>query len=81
MLQVTIVSPQNVLFSGEAHRVILPGEEGVFEVWPFHRALVSRLLPGLIAVDGEHLPIQRGVVKVEPERIIAIVEPAPPQSA
>lgn len=81
MLQVTIVSPEEFLFDGPAQRVILPGEMGVFEVGPFHRPLMSRLLPGLIVVDGQHIPIARGVVKVERDAVMAIVEPDAPAAS
>ncbi len=76
MLEVKILSPQEVLFEGQAQRVILPGEHGVFEVCPFHRPLVSRLLPGHVLIDGQSLAIQRGVVKVLHDTLTAIVEPA-----
>jgi F-type H+-transporting ATPase subunit epsilon len=75
MLNVTILSSHDVLFSGQAHHVVFPGEQGVFEVLPFHRPLVSRLLPGIILIDEQLVPIQRGVVKVESDSITAIVEP------
>ena len=75
MLDVTILSPQDLLFQGQTNHVILPGEQGVFEICPFHRPLVSRLLAGLIVLDDQIVPIQRGVVKVEHDRVLAIVEP------
>ena len=78
MLEITILSPHDLLFSGRAHHMILPGEQGVFEILPFHRPLVSRLLPGLILVDDQQFPIQRGVVKVERDTVTAIVEPESP---
>jgi F-type H+-transporting ATPase subunit epsilon len=74
VLQVAIVSPDQMLFEGSARQVTVPGEAGVFEIHPFHRPLVSRLLPGLIVVDGKTFPIIRGVVKVELDRVTAIVE-------
>ena len=76
MLEVTILSPEEVLFEGQAQRVILPGEFGVFEVCPFHRPLVSRLLPGYVLIDHQSVAIQRGVVKVLHDTLTAIVEPA-----
>ena len=75
MVAVTILSSRGVLFSGQAHHAVFPGEQGVFEVLPFHRPLVSRLLPGIILIDERSIPIQRGVVKVESDSITAIVEP------
>ncbi|MBI3011389.1 MAG: hypothetical protein HYY58_02720 [Candidatus Omnitrophica bacterium] len=77
MLEVAVLSPEALLFNGRARHVILPGEQGVFEVWPFHRPVVSRLLPGFIVVDGQPFPIRRGVVKVEHDTVTAIVEADP----
>lgn len=74
MLDVTILTPQEVLFQGRAGRVILPGEVGTFEVGQFHRPLVSRLLPGFLIVDDKSVLIRRGVVKVEKDRVTSIVE-------
>lgn len=74
MLDVTILTPEEVLFQGRASRVILPGEVGTFEVGPFHRPLVSRLLPGFLIVDDRSVLIRRGVVKVERDRVTSIVE-------
>ena len=74
MLDVVIVSPQRLLFHGQAERVVLPGEQGVFEVCRFHRPLVSRLLPGSIVVNEEVFLIDRGIVKIEHDRVTAVVE-------
>ena len=74
MLQVVILTPAELLFKGQAHHVILPGEQGVFEVLPFHRPLVTRLLPGYVLVDDQPFPIRRGVVKVSRDVLTAIVE-------
>ena len=80
MLEMLIVSPGDVLFRGQARRVILPGEQGVMEILPFHRPLVSRLLPGVIVVDDAMVPIERGVVKVDHDLLTVIVEQAPASS-
>jgi F-type H+-transporting ATPase subunit epsilon len=73
-LDVLILTHQKILFKGQAQSVIFPGEEGMFEVGPFHRPLISRLLPGTIAVDRVGIPIQRGVAKVALNSVLAIVE-------
>lgn len=75
MLDVVIVTPQQVLFSGQASQVIFPGAQGVFEVLPFHRPIVSLLLPGIVLIDERPVPIGRGVVKVAFDAVTAIVEP------
>lgn len=75
-LRVTILSPEKPLYDGQAQLVTVPGEQGVFEIWPFHRPLISRMLPGVITVDEQAVPIRRGVIKVERNAVIAIVDPA-----
>ena len=74
MLEVTLLTPQKIIFKGTAHRVIFPGEQGIFEVGPFHRPLFSRLLPGTLIVDDQAFPILRGVVKVDRDSVTSIVE-------
>lgn len=74
-IDVSIVTPDGVLFEGKVHSVILPGEEGVFEVLPHHKALLSLLLPGDIMLDQRPVPIRRGIVKVlSDSTVYAIVE-------
>lgn len=73
-LDVVITSAEQVLFEGHARSLIVPGEAGTFEVLPLHRALVSRLLPGVIVVDGRPLPIRRGLVRVADDVVTAVVE-------
>lgn len=75
-MDVTIVSLHEVLFNGKARQVILPGEQGMFEVLPMHRPMASLLLPGTIVIDEEKVfPIARGVVRVGFDQVTAIVEP------
>ncbi len=76
-MDVLIVSLQDVLYEGKAQQAIFPGEQGMFEVLPLHRPLVSLLLPGVIQIDDKALPIERGVVKVAFDTVTAIVEPSP----
>lgn len=73
-LTVLISTPERILFEGEASSVILPGEKGVFEVLPFHKRLLSRLLEGSILIDGKLLEIRRGVAKVGQNHVTIIVE-------
>ena len=74
LLEVTLVTPEGILFEGNAQSVILPGTKGTFEILPHHKPLLSRLLKGEVSIDGRQFPVQRGVVRVGLNRLVAIVE-------
>ena len=73
-MNITIMSTIKVLFKGQAQVAIFPGDTGVFEVMAYHKRLISRLLKGNIDVDGKQFPIARGVVKVDKNEIVVVVE-------
>ena len=74
LLKVKILSPHEVIYEGQAKSVIFPGEQGVFEVLPFHKRLISRLIAGQLFVDGRLFPIKRGVAQVDQNNVMAVVE-------
>ena len=73
---VLIATLDRVVFEGKGKSLILPGENGVFEVLPFHKRLLSRLKAGPVVLDGNTFPIRKGVVKVGPTDVTVIVEEA-----
>ncbi|MFC1666913.1 F0F1 ATP synthase subunit epsilon [Candidatus Omnitrophota bacterium] len=73
-LDVSVLSPKKVIFSGKAKSVSVPGEQGVLEVLPFHKHILSRLVSGALLIDERKLNIQRGIIKVEHNRVTIIVE-------
>ena len=74
MLEVTLLTPSRVVYEGEAGRVIVPGEKGIFEICPFHKPIVSRLLPGRVVVDRKIFRIKHGIVQVNRNRVGLIVQ-------
>lgn len=74
MLDVFIISPQEVIYSGKAESVSLPGEQGVFEVLVYHKDLLSRLFSGSVVVDGRIFAIRRGIAKVKGNTVTIISE-------
>jgi len=74
LLNVTILTPEKLVYRGKAESVLLPGEKGVFEILPHHKRLMSRLLHGRLIVDGKKMMIRRGVVKVGLNEVTIIVE-------
>jgi len=89
-MKVSVLTMFEQLYAGEAKEVILPGEDGEFSVWDDHQACLYALRAGKLTIvqrtEG-HLPagwqgrqktegivIKRGVVRIESNRLIAMVE-------
>ena len=69
-----ILTLDRVIYEGKCKSLILPGEQGTFEVLPYHKKLLSRLVKGAMVLDGQAYPIRRGVVKVGLNDVTVIVE-------
>lgn len=55
-LQVNIVSPEKLMFSGQAKMLIATGEKGELGILPQHAPLLTTIKPGhikLIKIDGD----------------------------
>jgi F0F1-type ATP synthase epsilon subunit len=74
LLNVSILNLSKVLFEGPASSVVVSGEEGVFEVLPFHKRIMSRLITGSVIVDQRSIPIRRGVLKADQNTVTIIIE-------
>ena len=75
MFKVSILTPNRILFEGEAWSVFLPGETGEFEILEFHKAIVSLLRKGKIVIDGDReIFIGKGAVRMSDDELVAIVE-------
>jgi F-type H+-transporting ATPase subunit epsilon len=74
MQDVVVVSLDKILFEGKASSVLLPGEQGVFEVLDYHKPLVSRLVKGNVIVDQNVFAIRRGMVGVQSNKTTIIME-------
>lgn len=75
MIEAVIISPTQVLFEGVAKSIIFPGEEGVFEVLPFHKNIISRLVNGRIVLNNEKFfDVKRGIVNLDKNVAKVVVE-------
>ena len=74
MLDVVVATPERVLFEGEAKSLVLPGEQGIFEILSFHKPIISRLISGRILVDEQAFLIRRGIAGFDNNRAMIIVE-------
>ncbi|MFH0731478.1 MAG: hypothetical protein V2A72_00965 [Candidatus Omnitrophota bacterium] len=73
-LDVIVLTTDKFIFKGKAKSLILPGEEGVFEVLPFHKHILSRLITGVLFIDDKQLPIKRGVAQIYQNKATIVVE-------
>jgi F0F1-type ATP synthase epsilon subunit len=69
-----MLNSRGVIFEGMARGVIVPGEQGTFEVLPFHKRMLSRLVTGDIFIDEKAFPIRRGIIKVDRNSVTIIAE-------
>jgi F0F1-type ATP synthase epsilon subunit len=74
LLNVSILNLSRVVFEGQAGKVIVSGEEGTFEILPFHKRIMSRLITGAVVVDQQSFPIRRGVIKADQNTVTIIIE-------
>jgi F0F1-type ATP synthase epsilon subunit len=74
VLDCLVLNPREIVFEGKASSIIVPGEEGVFEVISFHKRILSRLLCGNVFVDDKNYRIRRGIIKVDQNKVTIIIE-------
>ena len=74
MLQLKIVSPEKVEFTGEVERVLVPGLQGQFEILNNHAPIISILQKGVVEYDKEQLPILGGFVEVQKNDVTLCIE-------
>ena len=74
MIDVLIYNPEKVVFEGKAENMILPGEQGVFEVLSYHKPLLTRLVSGKVIVDAHVFPIKCGIVGINHNKATVVIE-------
>jgi len=75
LLDVSVLSPAQVIFEGKARSIVLPGEQGVLEILPFHKRILTRLVSGkLLIAEKQSFPIKRGIARVNQNKVTIIIE-------
>ncbi len=74
MLQLKIVSPERIEFTGEVESVKVPGAQGNFEILTDHAPIISILTKGVVEYAGNQLPILGGFVEVQKNQVSLCVE-------
>ena len=79
-LQVDIVSAEQEIFSGQAQRVIAPGEAGELGILPEHIPLLTRIKPGTVRIEPEGggeeeiIYVSGGMMEVQPDRVTILAD-------
>ncbi len=77
-----LVTPERLVFSGEASQVVVPGAEGDFAVLAGHSPFISTLRPGILEVTlpqgRQQLLVKKGVAEADPDRLTVLAQTAVP---
>ena len=75
MFHVTILNPKHVVYEGDAESVLVPGDQGEFEILDYHMPIVSLLKPGKVKIDWKKIiRIKNGMVKFNRGDCVMLVE-------
>ncbi len=77
-----LVTPERLVFAGEAQQVVVPGSEGDFAVLAGHSPFISTLRPGILDVTlpqgRQQLLVKKGVAEADPDRLTVLAQSAVP---
>jgi F-type H+-transporting ATPase subunit epsilon len=75
---VDIVSAEASIYSGEAERVVAPGEAGELGILPEHVPLLTRIKPGTVRIvngaEEEVIYVSGGMMEVQPDRVTVLAD-------
>ena len=80
-MQVDVVSAEELVYSGLATFVALPGEVGELGIYPRHTPLISRIRAGSVRIqkpDGEEefVFVAGGILEVQPDSVTVLSDTA-----
>lgn len=82
LLQIDILSVEELLYTGKATFVVLPGEAGELGIYPHHASLLTRVRPGIVrvrepgAASDQHIFVAGGVLEVLQDSVIVLADHA-----
>jgi len=79
--QVDVASAEELIYSGQATFVALPGEVGELGIYPRHTPLISRIRAGSVRIqkpDGEEefVFVAGGILEVQPDSVTVLSDTA-----
>ena len=81
MFHFDLVSPEQLVFSGEVEHVVVPGSEGEFGVLAQHAPLIAMLRPGILKIlgpDEQQFVVRGGFAEVNPQGLTVLADFAVP---
>ena len=81
-IHVDVVSAEEMIFSGEAEFVALPGESGELGIYPKHTPLITRIKPGAVRIkvagqaEDEFVFVAGGILEVQPNAVTVLADTA-----
>ncbi|AKJ31704.1 F0F1 ATP synthase subunit epsilon [Caldimonas brevitalea] len=81
-IQVDVVSAEELIFSGPAKFVALPGEAGELGILPQHTPLITRIRPGAVRIERadngeeEFVFVAGGILEVQPHGVTVLADTA-----
>ena len=81
-IHVDVVSAEEMIFSGEAEFVALPGEAGELGIYPKHIPLMTRIRPGAVRIkvagkaEEEFVFVAGGLLEVQPNSVTVLADTA-----
>jgi F-type H+-transporting ATPase subunit epsilon len=80
-IKVDVVSAEELIFSGRAKFVALPGEAGELGILPGHTPLITRIRPGSVRIEDESgeeqfVFVAGGILEVQPGAVTVLADTA-----
>jgi F-type H+-transporting ATPase subunit epsilon len=81
-IQVDVVSAEELIFSGQAEFVVLPGIVGELGILPGHTPLLTQIKPGAVRMKlpdesaEEFVFVQGGFLEVQPQHVTVLADTA-----
>ena len=81
-IQVDVVSAEELIFSGEAEFVVVPGIMGELGIYPRHAPLLTQIKPGALRIkmpgqaEDELVFVQGGFLEVQPNQVTVLADTA-----
>lgn len=74
--KLTVMTPDMLVYENEVESVFLTGDQGEYELMPYHYPVLGILKEGNIIIDWkESIPIRSGIIRFFANDCIILVEP------